>query len=107
LKYSELLQKYCIHQEYNFEEYKEFLKNNVETKNILSSQNQETKNILSLQNHEIFKEYKTQFEKESSTKALKNTRNFKSLTKEEQEKELTKEFIKYSKNIEKEKLFYF
>jgi len=100
LKYSEVLQKYCSHMEYNFEDYKSFLKNNNVRNDCIVTDN-------FVQNNEVFKEYKTAFEKESSTKSLKNTRNFKSLSKIEQEKELWKEFIKYAKNIEKDKLLYF
>lgn len=55
----------------------------------------------------IFKEYKNAFDNSTEIKQLKTKTFFKNYTEIEQEKELTKKFYFYCKEIEKEKFLYF
>ena len=91
-KDSDILEKYCTHIEIDFEMYKSLLSNIVEDK---------------LLDYEMFKEYKVSFEKDSDTKNRKKKKYYKELSKEEKEEFEKKEFIKYVKIIEKDKLLYF
>lgn len=91
-KYNELLKKYCFHQEYDFEDYKEFLSWKLWEK---------------ILENEIFKEYKAQFEKETNTKNYKKKSFFKNFSEDEKKIYNEKEFLKFTKEIEKDKLLYF
>lgn len=57
--------------------------------------------------HETFSEYKAEFEKSTLTKNRKTKASYKELTKEEKEKKEAVELLKYIKNIESDKLYYF
>ncbi len=91
-KYNELLKKYCSHQEYDFEEYKEFLSWKIWEK---------------ILKNEIFKEYKTQFEKLSTTKNYKKKSFYKNFSESDKKIYNEKEFLKFAHEIEKDKLLYF
>lgn len=91
-KNSDLLKKYCSHIEIDFNTYKTLLCENIND---------------SIFEHETFKEYKYSFEKSSISNELKKKKYFKNLDKKEQYEILKKELIKYIKEIEKEKLYYF
>ena len=95
----ELLEKYCNYLELNFEDYKEFLKSG-QTQGIDPTEN----NILKT---EIFQEYQKDFDKLTTTKNYKKKSFYKNFSSEKKQDYNFKEFIKYSKEIEKEKVFYF
>ncbi len=86
------IKQYCNHLEYDFDDYKTLLKGKP-NKNLLET--------------EMFEDYKTAFDKLTTTKNKKKQTNFKKLKKEEQEKELTALYNKFLIEIEKEKLYYF
>ena len=58
-------------------------------------------------NNEKIKEYLKDFENSSEIKELKKKKNFKNLSKEEQQKILERKFIEYVIKKEKEKFYYF
>jgi type I restriction enzyme M protein len=86
------IKQYCIHLEYDFEDYKTLLKG------------EPNKTLLEI---EMFSDYKTAFDKKTSIKNKKKQSSFKKLEKTEQEKELKELFVAYLTKIEKEKLYYF
>ncbi len=92
LEDSHLLNEYLKHIEIDIDIYKSLLQNQLNDK---------------LFDYDIFKEYKNAFEKLTDTKNNKKKKYYKDLSKEKQEKIETKELIKYIKNIEKDKLYYF
>jgi restriction endonuclease S subunit len=57
--------------------------------------------------YETFTEYKAEFEKLTITKNRKTKTNYKTLTKDEKEEKEAVELLKYIKNIESDKLYYF
>lgn len=89
---SDLLEKYCSYIEVDFDVYKTLLCGNLDDK-IFDS--------------ETFQEYKLTFEKSSSISELKKKKYFKDLEQKAQTKLIKKELIKYIKEKEKEKLYYF
>ena len=95
----ELLEKYCNYLELSFDDYKEFLSPR-QTQGIAPTEN----NILKT---EIFQEYQKDFDKLTTTKNYKKKAFYKSFSSEKKQDYNFKEFIKYSKEIEKEKVFYF
>jgi len=86
------LKMYVEYRNFDLVDYERFLKIEI---------NQE------LSETEMFAEYKTAFDNDSETKALKAKTYFKNYSKAEQLAELTKRFYSYCKDIEKEKFFYF
>ena len=91
-KDSKLLEKYCNHIELDFEVYKTLLVENLDDK---------------VFENETFKEYRTSFEKSTTTKQRKTKKTYKELTKEKKEELEKKELVKFIKEIEKDKLLYF
>ncbi len=87
-----LLKQYCNHLELNFADYQTLLKG--------------IPNIALLETN-TFKDYRKEFDKWSRIKNLKKKKAFKSLSKEEQQTEIGKQFISYLIRNEKEKLYYF
>jgi len=90
LKHEKLVENYCNYLEYDYNEYENFFRGKFEEFAI-----------------EILKEYKIAFEKDTITRSRKNEKYYKKLLKNEQLEIEKKEFIKYVKNIEKEKILYF
>lgn len=89
---SELLKEYCKHLNYDFNIYKTLLCENLDNK---------------IFDYEMFKEYKTEFEKLTETKNRRKTKTYLALQ-ETQKNELEhKELIKFIRAIEKDKLYYF
>lgn len=86
------IKKYCNHLEIDFAEYETLLKGTP------------SENLL---NHEIFIEYKRSFDKWSDIKNRKKQKSFKDLTIKEQKRELQKKLISFTRELEKEKLFFF
>jgi len=86
------LKMYVEYRNFDLSDYERFLKIEI---------NQE------LSETEMFIEYKTAFDNDSETKALKTKAYFKNYSEAEQIAELTKRFYNYCKDIEKEKFFYF
>ncbi|MBU1216433.1 N-6 DNA methylase [bacterium] len=91
-KDSDILKQYCSHIEVDFEIYKTILCDNLDN---------------TLFENETFKEYQTEFEKLTSTKERKKKKYYQNLSKEEEEELERKELIKFIKEIEKDKLYYF
>lgn len=91
-KNSDLLEKYCSHIEISFDIYKTLLCEKLD---------------YSIFESEVFNEYKVIFDKSPLVKDLKNRKYFKELDTKEKENLLKKELIKFIKEIEKEKLYYF
>jgi len=91
-KDSDILEEYCNYIDIDFKLYKDFIFN------ILDKE---------LLEKEIFKEYKVAFLKKSNTKNRKKRKQYKDLTKEKQIELEEKEFIKYIKQKEKDKLLYY
>ena len=89
---SELLKEYCKHLNYDFNIYKTLLCENLDVK---------------LFDYEMFKEYKTEFEKLSDTKNRRKTKTYIALQIAQKDEIEQKELIKFIKAIEKEKLYYF
>lgn len=89
---NDLLARYCNHIEVNFEIYQNLLQNKL---------------LEELFKHETFAEYKTEFEKSTDTKNRRSKKNYKDLDKTQQEEKETLELIKYIKEIERDKLYYF
>jgi type I restriction enzyme M protein len=87
-----LLKQYCNHLELDFGNYQTLLKGNPSE---------------DLLNTEIFKDYKQEFDKWTDIQNLKKKNSFKELNKEEQQAEITKRFVSYLTESEKEKLYYF
>ena len=92
-----LIQKYCEHNELPLEEYKKLFGITPET----------ITNINELLKTELFAEYKKEFDNSTDIKNLKKKKFFKDKNKQEQELELSKRFINYLHQIEKDKLYYF
>lgn len=91
-KESELLQKYCLHVEIDFEIYKSLLCEKLDD---------------AIFENETFKEYKTEFEKINTTKERKKKQYYKALSQIEKEEIEKKELVKFIKEIEKDKFYYF
>ena len=89
---SHLIEEYCNHLGYDYEDYKNFLTSELKE---------------SLLEHETFCEYKKAFESNNDIKSLKKQRNFKEKSEELQNEELLGLFIDYAKQIEKEKMYFF
>ena len=89
---SELLKEYCKHLNYDFNIYKTLLCENLDAK---------------LFDYEMFKEYKTEFEKLTETKNRRKTKTYIALQIAQKDEIEQKELIKFIKAIEKEKLYYF
>ena len=89
---SELLKEYCKHLNYDFNIYKTLLCENLDAK---------------LFDYEMFKEYKTEFEKLTDTKNRRKTKTYIALQIAQKDEIEQKELIKFIKAIEKEKLYYF
>jgi type I restriction enzyme M protein len=87
-----LIEDYCDHNDFSFEDYLTLL------------QNKPNENLLSL---EIFEEYKSSFNNQTEIKNLIKSRQFLAKPKAEQQNELTKKFISYLTELEKDKLYYF
>lgn len=91
-KDKDLLKKYCSHLEFDYKEYKTLLQGIPSNK---------------LLEHQVFKDYKTEFDKLSEIKNLKKQKTFKEKTKIDQNKELNERFLLFIKEIEKEKVYFF
>lgn len=91
-KESELLQKYCLHVEIDFDIYKSLLCEKLDD---------------AIFENETFKEYKTEFEKTNTTKERKKKQYYKALSQIEKEEIEKKELVRFIKEIEKDKLYYF
>ena len=89
---SELLKEYCKHLNYDFNIYKTLLCENLDAK---------------LFDYEMFKEYKTEFEKLTDTKNRRKTKTYIALQIAQKDEIEQKELVKFIKAIEKEKLYYF
>lgn len=92
----DLLKKYCLHIAIDLEDYKKFL-----TENIVFD------NLADLGKYEMFKDYKTDFEKSTLLKNLNSKKEFKEKPKTEQQKIIDKAFTKFCKTIEQDKFYYF
>ena len=91
-KDEQYIKQYCLHLEYDFEDYKTLLKG------------EPNKTLLET---EMFVDYKTDFDKQTSIKNKFKQSSFKKAKKEDQEKQITELFVAYLTKIEKEKLYYF
>ena len=91
-KDEQYIKQYCLHLEYDFEDYKTLLKG------------EPNKTLLKT---EMFVDYKTDFDKQTSIKNKFKQSSFKKAKKEDQEKQITELFVAYLTKIEKEKLYYF
>ena len=89
---SELLKEYCKHLNYDFNIYKTLLCENFDAK---------------LFDYEMFKEYKSEFEKLTDTKNRRKTKTYIALQIAQKDEIEQKELVKFIKAIEKEKLYYF
>jgi type I restriction enzyme M protein len=89
---SELLKEYCKHLNYDFNIYKTLLCENLDAE---------------LFDYEMFKEYKTEFEKLTETKNRRKTKTYIALDVAQKDEIEKKELMKFVKAIEKEKLYYF
>lgn len=89
---TDLLNAYCQHSSYNFNDYKTLL-------NSMPSD--------ALFDVDEFKAYRTAFDNLAETKNRKKQKTFKALKADEQQAELFKRFTAYSREIEKDKLYYF
>ena len=89
---SELLKEYCKHLNYDFNIYKTLLCENLDNK---------------IFDYEMFKEYKTEFEKLTETKNRRKTKTYISLQETQKNELEQKELIKFIRAIEKDKLYYF
>ncbi|MBW1615636.1 MAG: N-6 DNA methylase [Deltaproteobacteria bacterium] len=87
-----LLKMFVNYRELDEAEYEKFLKGEISEK---------------LKNTGIFKEYLNDFENRAEIKNYKKRQAFKNLGKAEQEKEIDRRFLEYTKKIEKEKFLYF
>ncbi len=88
----ELLKKYCSHINIDFEIYKNMLCNNLDSE---------------LFEHETFKEYKNIFDKLTESKNRRTKKGYKDLFDSEKEAIEKKELIKFIKDIEKDKFYFF
>ncbi len=88
----DLLKRYCNHLEFDFEDYQSLL------------EGKPNENLL---RKDIFLDYQREYEKWSETQNLKKKQFFKELTKNEQQAEVSKRFVSYLVENEKEKLYYF
>ncbi|MEW7121517.1 restriction endonuclease subunit S [Acinetobacter nosocomialis] len=87
-----VVEKYCQHTQIDFFLYETLLKGEFNA------------NLLTV---EIFKDYQTDFNKQSEIVNLKKQKQFKSKTEAEQQAELDKRLLNYLIDIEKDKLYYF
>jgi len=87
-----LLKLFVDYREFEEVEYQKFLQGDISEKQ---------------KNTEMFKEYLNTFENSSEIKNYKGKPTFKNLSKAEQQKELDKRFLEFTKQIEKEKFLYF
>ncbi len=90
-----VLKKYCEHIDIPFEDYQM----------ILNLQGFE--NLAGLWNYDIFKEYKTAFEKSTEAVNWQKKPNFKKLSASEQQAELDKMLLDFIRKVEQQKLYYF
>lgn len=88
----DMLQKYCGYLEIDFDTYKTILCDTLDEK---------------IFEFDIFKEYKTEFEKLTETKNRKKKTYYKKLDSKEQAQIEQKELLKYIKLIEKDKFYYY
>ena len=89
---SDLLERYCNHIALDVEIYQDLLQNKLSNE---------------LFKHETFAEYKTEFEKLTETKNRRSKKNYKELTSIEQQQKETEELIKFIKEIERDKFYYY
>lgn len=87
-----LIEKYCNHLEYSFDDYRTLLEGSPNS------------NIL---NTNVFKEYRKDFDSSTEIKNRKKQKSFKNISKPKQKSELDNRFVEYLRNIEKDKLYYF
>lgn len=87
-----VVEKYCQHTKIDFALYETLLKGKLNA------------DLLAV---EIFKDYQTDFYKQSEIVNLKKQKQFKAKTEVEQQAELDKRLLNYLTNIEKDKLYYF
>ncbi|RJL71473.1 N-6 DNA methylase [Acinetobacter radioresistens] len=87
-----VVEKYCQHTQIDFALYEMLLKGELNA------------DLLAV---EIFKDYQTDFYKQSEIVNLKKQRQFKAKTETEQQAELDKRLLNYLVSIEKDKLYYF
>ncbi|MFK7949479.1 MAG: N-6 DNA methylase [Saprospiraceae bacterium] len=96
------IQQYCNHIEVAYEDYKAFLNIQQETANsrgVLLKRLYDT--------YDIFKDYKTHFDKSTDIKNLKKKKHYKDLSAADKTELLNKRFINYLMTIERDKLYYF
>lgn len=89
---SNLLEEYCIYNDYIFDDYKLFLTGELPE---------------SFKENDVFIEYKKAFDANNEIKSLRKSRTFKAKPEEEQLLEIQELFIVFCKKIESEKLYYF
>lgn len=87
-----VVEKYCQHTQIDFSLYETLLKGELNA------------DLLTV---EIFKDYQTNFYKQSEIVNLKKQKQFKAKTEAEQQAELDKRLLNYLISIEKDKLYYF
>ncbi len=87
-----VLNAYCQHSSYNFDDYK----------TLLNSMPSDT-----LLDVDEFRVYRTAFDNLAEIKTRKKQKTFKALKADEQQAELSKRFTAYCREIEKDKLYYF
>lgn len=88
---SHLLEKYCQHCGFDFNDYKDFLLN---------------KDVRVFEN-ELFKEYRKEFDTSSEVKDLKKKKYFKELSDDKKNNKLNQDFVEFVKQKESEKVFYY
>lgn len=96
------IQKYCQHLELDYEDYKAFLN--------LQNENASGKDTLLKRlcdTYDIFKDYKTAFDKSTELKSRKKKKEYKDLSASEKSEKLNDYFIEYLFTIERDKLYYF
>lgn len=91
LIYKKFFEMFINYRGFRKEDYYKFIEEDILSENLL--------------NTDIFKDYKNAFEKEA--KKIKKTKEYKNKSKEEQIEYLNEKFIQKTKEIEKEKFFFF
>jgi type I restriction enzyme M protein len=90
------VKKYCQHIDIPFDDYQYLLKGSIDAiYSILVAQ------------YDLFKDYKANFDSLNEIKKLREAKQFKAKSPSEQQTELNKRFIKYLREIEQQKLYYF
>lgn len=88
----QVVKKYCQHIDVNYDVYQSLLKGEL------------SDDLLEI---DIFKDYQTDFYKQTEIVNLQKQKQFKAKSKEQQQAELDKRLLSYFINLEKDKLYYF